>query len=111
MPDPSRFRSLITGSFSSPAGANAAVAMVEATYRDLGLDARYLNCEVPPGGLFGIVWPFHRLPAGAILSSFRNRSRSGAKFAYSGNSAPPIARASLPIVPASTRGRATPSQL
>jgi hypothetical protein len=41
---------------------------------------------------------------------FRNRSRSGAKFAYSGSSAPPSARASLPIVPASSCGCVTPSQ-
>jgi hypothetical protein len=47
----------------------------------------------------------------SFILSFRNRSRSGAKFAYSGNSAPPMARASLPMVPASTLGRATPSQL
>ncbi|WP_395244435.1 shikimate dehydrogenase [Agromyces sp. MMS24-K17] len=42
------FLSTITGSFSRPAGENPTVAMVEAAYRALGLDARYLNCEVAP---------------------------------------------------------------
>jgi shikimate dehydrogenase len=46
MSDDRRFLSLLTGSFSTPAGANPTVAMVEAAYRDLGLDARYINCEV-----------------------------------------------------------------
>jgi shikimate dehydrogenase len=41
------FVSVLTGSFSSPAAENPTVAMVEAAYRDLGIDARYLNCEVP----------------------------------------------------------------
>jgi shikimate dehydrogenase len=45
------FLSLLTGSFSSPAGGNPTVAMVEAAYRGLGLDARYINCEVAPAGL------------------------------------------------------------
>lgn len=36
----------ITGSFSTPAGENPTVAIVEAAYRHHGLDARYLNCEV-----------------------------------------------------------------
>lgn len=40
------FLSTLTGSFSSPAAGNPTVAMVEAAYRDLGLDARYLNCDV-----------------------------------------------------------------
>jgi Shikimate dehydrogenase substrate binding domain len=39
---------LITGSFSSPAVGNPTVVVVEAAYRRLGLDARYVNCEVPP---------------------------------------------------------------
>jgi shikimate dehydrogenase len=46
MPDDRRFLSLLTGSFSTPAGGNPTVAMVEAAYRDLGLDARYINCDV-----------------------------------------------------------------
>jgi shikimate dehydrogenase len=51
MTEPARFLSLLTGSFSTPAGDNPTVAMVEAAYRDLGLDARYINCEVAPEGL------------------------------------------------------------
>jgi shikimate dehydrogenase len=45
------FLSLLTGSFSTPAGENPTVAMVEAAYRHHGLDARYLNCEVEPDAL------------------------------------------------------------
>jgi shikimate dehydrogenase len=45
------FLSLITGSFSTPAGENPTVAMVEAAYRHHGIDARYLNCEVQPDAL------------------------------------------------------------
>ena len=45
------FLSLLTGSFSTPAADNPTVAMVEAAYRDLGLDARYINCEVEPSAL------------------------------------------------------------
>jgi len=42
------FLSLLTGSFASPAAGNPTVAMVEAAYRDLGLDARCINCDVAP---------------------------------------------------------------
>jgi shikimate dehydrogenase len=45
------FLSLLTGSFSTPAADNPTVAMVEAAYRDLGLDARYINCDVAPDAL------------------------------------------------------------
>jgi shikimate dehydrogenase len=45
------FLSLLTGSFSTPAGENPTVAMVEAAYRHHRLDARYLNCEVAPEAL------------------------------------------------------------
>jgi shikimate dehydrogenase len=45
------FLSILTGSFSTPAGENPTVAMVEAAYRHHGLDARYLNCEVAPESL------------------------------------------------------------
>ncbi|MDQ1478870.1 MAG: shikimate dehydrogenase [Actinomycetota bacterium] len=45
------FLSILTGSFSTPAAGNPTVAMVEAAYRHHGLDARYLNCEVPPESL------------------------------------------------------------
>lgn len=41
------FLSLLTGSFASPADENPTVAMIEAAYRALGLDARYINCDVP----------------------------------------------------------------
>ncbi len=40
------FLSLITGSFSTPAGENPTVAMIEAAYEHHHIDARYLNCEV-----------------------------------------------------------------
>jgi shikimate dehydrogenase len=45
------FVSTITGSFSTPAGGNPTVVMVEAAYRAAGLDARYVNCEVGPADL------------------------------------------------------------
>lgn len=41
------FLSTLTGSFSRPAGDNPTVAMIEAAYRHHGVDARYLNCDVP----------------------------------------------------------------
>ena len=41
------FLSTLTGSFAMPAAENPTVAMVEAAYRHHGLDARYINCEVP----------------------------------------------------------------
>ena len=46
MPEPATFVSLLTGSFSTPAGDNPTVAMVEAAYRHHGLNVRYVNCEV-----------------------------------------------------------------
>src|SRR5437762_11301204 len=42
------FLSVLTGSLSTPAAGNPTVAMIEAAYRHHGLDARYINCEVPP---------------------------------------------------------------
>ena len=48
MAKPLNFLSLLTGSFAWPAAENPTVAMVEAAYRHHGLDARYINCEVPP---------------------------------------------------------------
>ena len=51
MPEPASFLSLLTGSFSSPAGDNPTVAMVEAAYRHHGINARSLNCEVEPAAL------------------------------------------------------------
>src|SRR5258707_8681491 len=44
---PLNFLSLLTGCFAYPAAENPTVAMVEAAYRHHGLDARYINCEVP----------------------------------------------------------------
>ena len=41
------FLSQITGSFAMPAAENPTVVMIEAAYRQLGLDWRYINCEVP----------------------------------------------------------------
>ncbi|SAL06581.1 shikimate 5-dehydrogenase [Caballeronia calidae] len=38
----------LTGSFAQPAAENPTVIMVEAAYRHLGLDWRYLNVEVSP---------------------------------------------------------------
>jgi shikimate dehydrogenase len=51
MPAPQTFLSLITGSFSTPAGENPTVAMVEAAYEHHHINARYLNCEVAPEAL------------------------------------------------------------
>ena len=45
------FLSTLTGSFSTPAADNPTVAVMEAAYRHHGLDARYLNCEVPAADL------------------------------------------------------------
>jgi shikimate dehydrogenase len=45
------FLATLTGSFATPAAENPTVAMVEAAYRALGLDARYVNCDVPPAAL------------------------------------------------------------
>jgi shikimate dehydrogenase len=45
---PANFLSILTGSFSTGAADNPTVAMVEAAYRHHGVDARYVNCEVPP---------------------------------------------------------------
>ena len=45
------FLSRLTGSFSTGATGNPTVAMIEAAYRHHGIDARYVNCEVPPEAL------------------------------------------------------------
>ena len=42
------FLSTITGSFAMPAAENPTVAMMDAAYGHHGIDARYINCEVPP---------------------------------------------------------------
>jgi shikimate dehydrogenase len=51
MATPTSFLSTLTGSFATPAAENPTVAMIEAAYRHHGLDARYINCEVPPDAL------------------------------------------------------------
>ena len=45
------FLSVLTGSFSTPAAETPTVVMMEAAYRALGIDARYLNCDVAPAAL------------------------------------------------------------
>ncbi|POF63049.1 shikimate dehydrogenase [Novacetimonas maltaceti] len=40
------FRSILTGSFSTPCADNPTVVMIEAAYRHAGIDARYINCDV-----------------------------------------------------------------
>lgn len=45
------YLSIITGSFSTPAVGNPTAVVVEAAYRRLGVDARYLNCDVLPENL------------------------------------------------------------
>lgn len=45
------FLSLLTGSFATPAAENPTVVMIESAYRQLRLDARYINCDVPPQAL------------------------------------------------------------
>lgn len=41
----------LTGSFALPAAENPTAVMIEAAYRNLGLDWRYINCEVTPDEL------------------------------------------------------------
>jgi len=55
MAKPLSFLSLITGSFSTPAGGNPTVAMMDAAYAHHGVDARYINCEVAPARLAAAV--------------------------------------------------------
>ncbi len=47
----SSFLSSLTGLFAQPAAENPTVVMVEAAYRALGLETRYLTCEVAPDAL------------------------------------------------------------
>lgn len=49
--EPLNFLSVLTGSFATPAAENPTVAMIEAAYRHHDIDARYINCEVPPDAL------------------------------------------------------------
>lgn len=48
MTTPHNFLGLLTGCFASPAAENPTVAMMEAAYKHHRLDARYINCDVPP---------------------------------------------------------------
>jgi len=48
MGQPRSFISLLTGCFAMPAAENPTVVMIEAAYRNHGLDARYRTCEVAP---------------------------------------------------------------
>ncbi|MDL2171440.1 MULTISPECIES: shikimate dehydrogenase [Asaia] len=45
------FRSILTGSFSTPCAKNPTVAMMEAGYAKADIDARYINCDVKPENL------------------------------------------------------------
>jgi shikimate dehydrogenase len=49
------FRAELTGCFSTPCDDNPTVVMLEAGYRHLGLDWRYINAEVEPAGLAAAV--------------------------------------------------------
>lgn len=51
MTKPLNFLSLLTGCFATPVAENPTVAMVEAAYRAMGLDARYINADVKPADL------------------------------------------------------------
>lgn len=51
MTKPLNFLSLLTGCFAQPVAENPTVVMMEAAYAALGLDARYINCEVAPADL------------------------------------------------------------
>ena len=68
------FLSLLTGSFSTPAADNPTVAVMEAAYRNAGLDARYLNCEVQPAGLLQFEGARSK---GRILSNLFESRRHG----------------------------------
>lgn len=41
----------LTGSFATSAAQNPTVQLMEAAYREAGVDCRYINCEVAPDGL------------------------------------------------------------
>jgi shikimate dehydrogenase len=54
-PRPRSFKAELTGCFSTPCHDNPTVVMIEAAYRALGLDWRYVNAEVQPAGLAAAV--------------------------------------------------------
>ena len=70
------FLSTLTGSFATPADENPTVAMIEAAYRHHGLDARYINCEVPPDRLGDAVRGARAWAGSASTARSRTRSRS-----------------------------------
>lgn len=45
----------LTGSLRTPAAGNPTVQLMEAAYRDAGLDFRYINCDVKPEGLLDAI--------------------------------------------------------
>ena len=51
----SGFKSELTGCFSTPCDDNPTVVMLEAAYRRLSLNWRYINAEVQPDGLAAAV--------------------------------------------------------
>jgi shikimate dehydrogenase len=51
MSAPRSFKSELTALFGQPVAENPTVVMIEAAYRDLGLDWRYLTIEVAPADL------------------------------------------------------------
>ncbi len=48
---PKNFLSQLVGSFANPAAENPTVAMMEAAFQHLGMDWRYINCEIHPDAL------------------------------------------------------------
>jgi shikimate dehydrogenase len=51
MREATRFLRLLTGSFSTPAGANPTGVMIEAAYVHHDIPARFIHCDVAPAGL------------------------------------------------------------
>ena len=51
MPTAHNFLSKLVGSFATPAAENPTVAMIEAAFAHHAMQARYINCEVPPAEL------------------------------------------------------------
>ena len=52
---PGGFKAELTGCFSTPCDDNPTVVMIEAAYRQAGLNWRYINAEVAPDGLAAAV--------------------------------------------------------
>src|SRR6516165_1732704 len=51
MPAPRQFKSELVGVFGQPVAENPTQCMIEAAFRDLGLDWRYITMEVAPRDL------------------------------------------------------------